>query len=312
LSEEERGGVKIGGGGSRVLRVAETQAVGKVLAEKQVAPEILERTLGRVWCPMKGVVCKDLGENFFLFTFMQVSGKRRALEDGPWVILKDLVIMVDFDETKTLEEMEFNMIPIWVQVSNLPFCMMDKDTGAKLREKIGVFKEVDVGEDGFAIGRVLRIKVLIDICKPLMRGMMVKVGVEEKEKWCPFAYEFLPDFCYTCGLIGHIDKLCATRVKPGEMQQFFRSLRYILEKKKTEGSEERRPSEVKYRGQWYGGGAASRGFHESRHDRWASAGSGSDALTWRKRGGGEETEKGEEVMCLEKNAKKQGRGNGTG
>ena len=121
LSEEERGGVKIGSGGSRHSRVA----------EKLVSPETLERTLGRVWCPIKGVLCKDLGENHFLFTFLQASGKRRALEDGPWMISKDLVVMVDFDESKTLDEMEFIYIPIWVRVSNLPFGMMDKETGGR-------------------------------------------------------------------------------------------------------------------------------------------------------------------------------------
>jgi hypothetical protein len=38
---------------------------------------------------MRGVTCKDLGENMFLFTFNQAVGKRRALEDGPvgpWAI----------------------------------------------------------------------------------------------------------------------------------------------------------------------------------------------------------------------------------
>lgn len=202
---EEHGGMKIGGGGNRCSRLVEPQAVGKVMGEKLVALETLERTLGRVWCPIKGVTCKDLGENHFLFTFSQASGKQRALEEGPWMISKDLVVMSDFDETKTLEEMEFNLIPIWVRVSNLPFGMMDKETGETLGEKIGVFKEVDVGEDGMAVGRVLRIKVLIDIRKPLMRGIMVTVGTgaEEREKWCPFAYEFLPDFCYVCGRIGH-------------------------------------------------------------------------------------------------------------
>ena len=53
-----------------------------------------------------------------------------------------------------------------------------------------MFREVDVGDDGLAVGKVLRIKVVIDICKPLMRGIMVKVGSEEKDKWFPFAYEF--------------------------------------------------------------------------------------------------------------------------
>jgi hypothetical protein len=78
---EEWGGVKIGGGGSRRSRLAEPQAVGKVLAEKLVSTETLERTLGHVWCPIKGVLHKDLGENHFLFTFLQASGKRRTLED---------------------------------------------------------------------------------------------------------------------------------------------------------------------------------------------------------------------------------------
>jgi hypothetical protein len=37
------------------------------------------------------------------------------------MISKDLVIMADFDESKTLDEMEFIHILIWVRVSNLPF-----------------------------------------------------------------------------------------------------------------------------------------------------------------------------------------------
>lgn len=152
LSEEERGGVRIGGCGSRPSRVAEPMAVGKVFAEKLVPPEILERMLGRVWCLIKGVLCKDLGENHFLFTFLQEAGKRRALEDGSWMISMDLVVMADFDESKTLDEMEFNQILIWVHVSNLPLGMLDEEMGTILGEKIREFKEVDIGDDGMAGG----------------------------------------------------------------------------------------------------------------------------------------------------------------
>jgi hypothetical protein len=45
------------------------------------------------------------------------------------MISKDLVIMEDFDESKTLEDMEFSHVLMWVRVSNLPFGMMDKETG---------------------------------------------------------------------------------------------------------------------------------------------------------------------------------------
>lgn len=84
--------------------------------------------------------------------------------------------------------------------------------------KIGVFKEADVGDDAKAVGRWLRIKVVIDIRKPLMRGITVKVGDAEKEKWCSFLYEFLPDFCYMCGHIGHTDRQCEMKLGKDEVQ----------------------------------------------------------------------------------------------
>ena len=59
---------------------------------------------------------QGFGENRFLFTFLQGLGKRRALEVGPWMFGKDLVIMADFDSAKTTDEIEFNSIPIWVRV----------------------------------------------------------------------------------------------------------------------------------------------------------------------------------------------------
>lgn len=79
------------------------------------------------------------------------------------MISKDLVVMADFDEAKTLDEMEFNLIPIWVRVVNLPLGMMDEEMGRIIGDKIGTFKEADVGEDGKAMGNLLRIKVIIDI-----------------------------------------------------------------------------------------------------------------------------------------------------
>jgi hypothetical protein len=44
----------------------------------------------------------------------------RALEDGMWMFGKGLVIMIDFDATKLIEEMEFTSIPIWIRFSSFP------------------------------------------------------------------------------------------------------------------------------------------------------------------------------------------------
>ncbi|KAM0905670.1 hypothetical protein ACQ4PT_017259 [Festuca glaucescens] len=75
--------------------VGEAKAFGKVLSEKPANAKGLQRSLGLIWCPLKGLRCKDLRDNVFLFTFMQESGKRKALDDGPWKFNNDLMVMAD-------------------------------------------------------------------------------------------------------------------------------------------------------------------------------------------------------------------------
>jgi uncharacterized protein involved in high-affinity Fe2+ transport len=101
--------------------------------------------------------------------------------------------------------------------------MMNKVMGEAIGAEIGEFMDVETQEDGSAVGRVLRMKVHLDVRKPLTRGVMLRVeekdGVE-RPLWCPVASEYLPDFCYTCGIIGHIDKVCEKKLQKGEVQQF--------------------------------------------------------------------------------------------
>ncbi|KAM0850417.1 hypothetical protein ACQ4PT_053088 [Festuca glaucescens] len=77
---------------------------------------------------------------------------------------------------KRMEEYEFKAVPIWIRVLMLPLGRMDKATGEMIGEKVGEWLGVDVGEDGFEVGEYLTVKVRIDITKPLMRGMMIKIG----------------------------------------------------------------------------------------------------------------------------------------
>lgn len=223
--------------------------------------------------------CKDLGENRFIFTFLQATGKRRALEDGPWMFGKDLVVMAEFDGAKTIDEVEFNSIPIWVQVLKMPLGLMNKTAGEMIGEMIGEVLEVDADDDDMAFGQYLRIKIRLNILKPLMRGVTLDLGDEEKkaEKWCPLVYEFLPDFCYTCGIIGHTGRLCEIQLEKGAVQQFSKALRFIPDKKS--GSElsgrssgNRQNSMCNTEARWSGCSGS-----------WGSGGrKGSDDRSWRK------------------------------
>ena len=160
--------------------------MGKVLSEKLIHAETVEQALGRVWCPIKGIECKALGENKFLITFLQESGKRRALDEGPWMISKELMVMADVDRSKTLDEIMFVSIPIWVRIMNLPLGLMNKDVRVTIGKEVGEYMMVDLEDGDVPIRRFLRVRVRLDIRKPLMRGVTVQEEDGKPDRWCPF------------------------------------------------------------------------------------------------------------------------------
>lgn len=214
----------------------------------------IHQTLGRIWCQDRGMICKEMGDNLFLFHFNHPSGMRRAMEDGPWMAGHSLMVVVPYDRKRALEAMEFNHILIWIRVSRLPMGMMNKEVAEIIGEEFGGFLDVDAEENGTAAGRYVRIKVRIDIRQPLRRGMMLEIEREEEERrWCPVEYEFLPEFCYTCGIIGHLDKNCGRREEMGKAKQYGKWLRVIPARRKF--SEEISPK---------GGGFRQMQLHPSR------------------------------------------------
>uniref|UniRef100_A0A0D3HUK6 Uncharacterized protein n=1 Tax=Oryza barthii TaxID=65489 RepID=A0A0D3HUK6_9ORYZ len=122
LSESERRRVKVGGALTATLPCRDPQAVVKV------------------------VDCKELGNNRFLVTFRQASGKRKALNDGPWMFGKDLLVVVEFDGAKLIDEMEFLTIPIWVWVMKMPLGLMTRSIGESVGDMIGEVIECNIPE----------------------------------------------------------------------------------------------------------------------------------------------------------------------
>lgn len=77
LSAVEKKGVCIGGSQREEKGPVLPQPIGKILSEKPAPLEALIQSLGRIWCPICGVECKDLGDNHFLFSFLEATGKRK-------------------------------------------------------------------------------------------------------------------------------------------------------------------------------------------------------------------------------------------
>ncbi|KAL2929019.1 Heat shock 70 kDa protein cognate 5 [Bienertia sinuspersici] len=72
---------------------------------------------------------------------------------------------------------------------------------------MGGFIEFDEA-DPLGLKNFMRLKVLIDVKKPLRRGVKI-VTKQNSTKWVDIKYERLGVFCYFYGRLGHVDRDCA-------------------------------------------------------------------------------------------------------
>ncbi|KMT11839.1 hypothetical protein BVRB_5g105350 [Beta vulgaris subsp. vulgaris] len=73
---------------------------------------------------------------------------------------------------------------------------------------------IEVESDGIAWDKSARVKVNLDVSKPLRRIQQLKTR-DGRLVVIEIKYERLPTFCYECGTIGHIERDCPMEVEEG-------------------------------------------------------------------------------------------------
>ncbi|CAN1198617.1 hypothetical protein LINPERHAP2_LOCUS44559 [Linum perenne] len=86
-----------------------------------------------------------------------------------------------------------------------------------LGDFVGSFREYDADNLVPHMVDYMRIRVRLDVRKPLKREKKVKAEGGESVT-CVFKYEKLPNFCYICGRLGHIDRYCEVMYQIPEEQ----------------------------------------------------------------------------------------------
>ncbi|KAL3504419.1 hypothetical protein ACH5RR_034260 [Cinchona calisaya] len=87
---------------------------------------------------------------------------------------------------------------------------MNKDTAKVLANKIGKFVKIEVDKDGLCWGEYMRVRVSLDLSRPLRHLICIK---SEREMCDAFIkYERLPMTYYFCGIIGHGERECEKKV----------------------------------------------------------------------------------------------------
>ncbi|KAL0011377.1 hypothetical protein SO802_006485, partial [Lithocarpus litseifolius] len=186
-------GIVLGGDSTKAAKeLGENCLVMQILTQRSINIEALRKTMRVAWKPNKSVRISDIEEDLFLVEFGDKKDKQKVLDMCPWNYEKNLVLLQDFDGDVAPKELKLR----WT-----------KKTGWKIGSKTGEVMDVDVLDNGVQWGRCLQVRVNIDITKKLVRGEKLTFK-DDEQRWVYFRYERLPNFCYTCGKLGHGEKEC--------------------------------------------------------------------------------------------------------
>lgn len=210
LSKEESEDVEINNCAlTGVLNKGHLCLVGKLVADLTVSKAIIRTTLLRGWKPTRELSFKVLGDNLFLLDFENEWDKIRVLEGRPWVFEGNLFFVEEFDGLTPPNQIDFEQVIFWVRMFGLLLACMSQAVGATIGATVRVVEEVDTDDEGIGWGEFLRVRIRMDLSKPLARGRSLKLF--GKTVWVTFKYERLPRICFHCGVIRHGKHSCLER-----------------------------------------------------------------------------------------------------
>lgn len=141
------------------------------------------------------------GQNLFPITFDKEEDLEMIMEGRPWLFRKQLIFFERISKPIEQRKLRLVLSPFWMKIGPYPPECDQND----LIQVIG-----STFEDGFQSEvkeGVCHLKVILDVQKPMLRGLFVSIEVQENV-WIPFKYEMLPTFCFGCGRLGHRVKEC--------------------------------------------------------------------------------------------------------
>lgn len=180
--------------------------VGKLLGSR-LRLDLVRRVMTAKWGLSESPAVLPMGDRLFLFRLPDEEALRRVLEDGPWIVGGQVLFLqkwtIDYSPARHM----LTKMPVWLRLPRFPFGLWNRKNLIAIASLAGEPLEFD--RSTLSQDRIMcaRIKVLVDLSLPLVRG--TSIGHKGVSVWQPFLYEYFPVICTSCGLLGHAATKCS-------------------------------------------------------------------------------------------------------
>ncbi|KAL2940973.1 F-box protein pof9 [Bienertia sinuspersici] len=139
-------------------------------------------TLKSIWRLKDGVAIRMVESNLFVFQFFAKPDKERIVQGMPWFFDNQLLLRKEINGDDQIAKVVSYCSPCWIRVYDLPFAKTNVQCAKSIRECMGSLIEYD-NSDPSRLDNFMRMKVDIDIGKPLRRGIKVATSHNPQNGW---------------------------------------------------------------------------------------------------------------------------------
>ncbi|XP_021716010.1 uncharacterized protein LOC110683914 [Chenopodium quinoa] len=146
--------------------------VGKLISDRTINVEAFKRTMIHAWAVSKRLVIRVIGANLFAFQFFHWKDRKKVLEGRQWCFENNLLLLKEVKGDEQPTEVVLTHSPFWVRLENLPFNRRSNVVVAALTASMGELMEVE--DDDLGLDKYRRVKLNLDVTKPLRRFLNMK------------------------------------------------------------------------------------------------------------------------------------------
>ncbi|KAG5537914.1 hypothetical protein RHGRI_025115 [Rhododendron griersonianum] len=206
--EGEDGDLEEGSGETR--EAGNICLAGKVLGSKPFNASVVHNILTHAWKTRASFTVVPWNNNVFLFRFEDIEDRNSVLQEGPWSIMNNLLVLKPIQDGMGVAEIDFSRCPFWIQIHGLPIEKMTRANAEIIGNRFDKLLAFETSPDNILLARnFLRIRAEINTTLPIPKGFWLRRKTpENSELWISYKYEKLQDYCYSCGRLGHENKTC--------------------------------------------------------------------------------------------------------
>ncbi|KAL0912140.1 hypothetical protein M5K25_018093 [Dendrobium thyrsiflorum] len=178
-----------------------TKVFGKVLP-----PHVVAWELRKQWTRFGPFHFTTLGEGWYLCSFKSLDSLDGVLSGGPWFVNSHIVGMEKWSTEFSPNSMKGLSSPIWIRMPHLPLHCWDEKNVGLIASRIGTPLMIDGNMFQWGKREFARICVRVKLDIPLPLGVWVEGAAGRFFQ--KIEYERISDFCYGCGMLGHVKDRC--------------------------------------------------------------------------------------------------------